>query len=102
MPAAHSIKALLQLRRNERSQVSPDRIRLLETIRQKGSITAAAKALGLSYKGAWDAVQAMNNVFERPLVIAQAGGRAGGAATVTSAGEAVMLAYRRLEADLSE
>ena len=45
----------------------------------------AARACGLSYKGAWDAVQALNNLFERPLVEAQTGGRQGGAAAVTAA-----------------
>ncbi|HEV2364417.1 MAG TPA: TOBE domain-containing protein [Caulobacteraceae bacterium] len=102
MTAAQNIKVLLQLRKSARLGLGADRIRLLEAIGQKGSITAAAKALGLSYKGAWDAVQAMNNLFERPLVVAQPGGKTGGAAQVTPAGKAVALAFRGLEADLSE
>ena len=81
--------------------MGPDRIRLLEVIIEKGSISAAAKAIGLSYKGAWDAVQAMNNLFERPLVLAQPGGKAGGAAQATDAGRAVVMAFRKVEAELS-
>jgi molybdate transport system regulatory protein len=94
-------KALLQLRKGASFKAGPDRIRLLESIRRTGSITAAAKAEGLSYKGAWDAVQALNNLFEKPLVAAQPGGRGGGEAKVTAAGEAVLVAYRTVENELS-
>jgi molybdate transport system regulatory protein len=102
MTAEHAMKALIQLRRGAGSHVGPDRIRLLEAIGEKGSIMAAAKAVGLSYKGAWDAVQAMNNLFERPLVAAQPGGKTGGAAEITAVGLAVILAYRKVEAELSQ
>jgi molybdate transport system regulatory protein len=102
MQTEHAIKALIQLRKGGRSGVGPDRIRLLEVIGERGSIAAAAKSVGLSYKGAWDAVQAMNNLFEHPLVTAQPGGKAGGAAAVTPVGQAVILAYRKVEAELTD
>jgi molybdate transport system regulatory protein len=101
MPSDPSIKALLQLRKGSDSRVGAERIRLLEVIGERGSISAAARELGLSYKGAWDAVQALNNLFERPLVSAQTGGKSGGAATITSAGRAVVLAFRKVEGELS-
>jgi len=97
-----SVKALIQLRKDGQSKVGPDRIRLLEIIDEKGSISAAAKVVGLSYKGAWDAVQAMNGLFDLPLVAAQPGGKAGGAAAITPVGQAVILAYRKVESDLAE
>jgi molybdate transport system regulatory protein len=97
MTRSPPIQAVLQLRKGPASRVGPDRIRLLTSIQAHGSITAAAKAVGLSYKGAWDAVQALNNLFERPLVAAQTGGRQGGAAQVTPAGEAVLAAYATVE-----
>lgn len=102
MKRQSAIKALLQLRKGSDSRIGADRIRLLETIGARGSISAAAKDLGLSYKGAWDAVQALNNLFERPLVTAQPGGRSGGAAAVTPAGQAVILAFHKVEAELSQ
>ncbi|HVM99091.1 MAG TPA: TOBE domain-containing protein [Caulobacteraceae bacterium] len=102
MQAEHAINAMIQLRKGGQSRVGPDRIRLLEVIGELGSISAAAKTVGLSYKGAWDAVQAMNNLFERPLVVAQPGGKLGGAASITPVGQAVVLAYRKVEADLSD
>jgi molybdate transport system regulatory protein len=101
MQTDDAIKALIQLRKGGRSGVGPDRIRLLEVIDKQGSISAAAKTLGLSYKGAWDAVQAMNNLFEQPLVAAQPGGKSGGAAQVTPVGQAVIVAYRKVETELA-
>lgn len=96
------IQALLQFRKGPASRVGPDRIRLLAAIRARGSISAAAKDVGLSYKGAWDAVQALNNLFEHPLVTAQTGGKAGGAAMVTAAGDAVLGAYAKVEEGLAQ
>ena len=101
MAAGTHLKALLQLRGGADARVGPERIRLLEAIARLGSISAAAKEAGLSYKGAWDAVQALNNLSGRPLVLAQPGGRAGGAAQVTPAGRALVAAFFRLEQELA-
>jgi molybdate transport system regulatory protein len=98
---AAPLRAVLQLAKGEAARVGEARVRLLEAIAEKGSISAAAKVVGLSYKGAWDAVQALNNLSDRPLVAAQPGGAAGGAATVTPAGTLLISAFRRIEAELS-
>jgi molybdate transport system regulatory protein len=91
----------LVLRGLQRGQVGADRIALLQAIAGAGSISGAAQAVGLSYKGAWDAVQALNNLFERPLVVAHPGGRQGGAAEVTEDGIALISAFRAMETDLA-
>jgi molybdate transport system regulatory protein len=96
------LHAALSLRRGDGSRVGPERIALLEALGQSGSIRAAAEQVGLSYRGAWDAVQALNNLFEAPLVVAQAGGKAGGAAELTPAGRAVLAAFHRVEGQLGE
>jgi molybdate transport system regulatory protein len=83
-------------------QVGAERIALLAAIERHGSISAAARSLGLSYKGAWDAVQALNNLFERPLVAAHPGGRSGGAARVTTEGRAVIAAFGLIERELAK
>ena len=76
------------------------RVALLEAIGERGSITAAAKQAGLSYKAAWDAVEAMNNLAERPLVTAAAGGAHGGGSQLTDEGQRAVRLYRLLESGL--
>ncbi len=75
------------------------RIRLLEAIDQHGSISQAAKAVPLSYKAAWDAVDAMNNLAEQPLVLRSTGGKHGGGTQLTDYGRKVIALYRALEAE---
>jgi len=96
-----SARAIVQLTRAS-GTAGPQRLALLAAIGRHGSISAAAKDVGVSYKGAWDAVQALNNLFEAPLVEAQPGGRAGGTARVTAAGETVLETYRAIEAELAQ
>ncbi|TCP43330.1 TOBE domain-containing protein [Rhodovulum marinum] len=96
-----TLQASLTLAREGRPRIGGARIRLLEAIAAEGSIAGAARAAGLSYKGAWDAVTAMNNLFARPLVDAAPGGRAGGGAQLTPAGRAVLDRFSRIEAGLA-
>ena len=96
------LRVVLQIDRGEAARVGEARIGLLEAIAARGSISAAAKDVGLSYKGAWDAVQALNNLSDRPLILAQPGGSGGGAARVTPAGEMLIAAFRRIEAELGQ
>lgn len=74
------------------------RIRLLEQIQATGSISAAARAMRMSYKAAWDAVDAMNNLAEQPLVLRQAGGAQGGGTSLTAHGLQVIEHYRQADA----
>lgn len=82
------------------ARVGLERVALLEAIDELGSISAAAKRLGMSYRSAWDAMQALNNLFDAPLVEAQPGGKAGGAAKVTARGKAVLGAFGRVQVEL--
>lgn len=74
-----------------------DHLELLERIDATGSITAASTAMGMSYKAAWEAVEAINNLSDQPLVERKIGGAKGGGTTLTSHGRRVVGAYRRLE-----
>lgn len=76
----------------------PGKARLLELIRDEGSISAAGRAMGMSYRRAWSLVEEMNAAFAAPLVVALRGGAKGGGAEVTEAGLSVLAAYRALEA----
>lgn len=94
------LSASLVLRRGSLARVGLERIALLEAVGALGSITAAARQLGLSYKGAWDAIQALNNLFDAPLISASAGGKSGGAAAITPRGHAVIGAFREVEREI--
>lgn len=102
MTQPSSLSAGLVLRRVGQSAVGAERIALLEALGEHGSIAGAAAAVGLSYKGAWDAVQALNNLFDRPLVASQAGGSRGGSAVLTDQGRAVISAFRAIEGELAQ
>ncbi|MBS1154762.1 MAG: modE [Proteobacteria bacterium] len=73
------------------------RIRLLEAIEHYGSISKAAKAVPISYKSAWDAVDAMNNLADQPLVIRATGGKNGGGTILTDYGRKIVALYRAME-----
>jgi len=73
------------------------RIRLLEAIVAHGSLNRAAKAVPLSYKAAWDALDTLNNLSETPLVIRTTGGRNGGGTKLTEHGLRIIALYRAME-----
>jgi len=73
------------------------RVDLLRAIDATGSITQAARALGISYKAAWDAVDAMNNIAGLALVERTAGGRGGGRTTLTEPGLRLIDRYGQIE-----
>ncbi|KMM78597.1 TOBE domain-containing protein [Pseudomonas deceptionensis] len=75
----------------------PQRIALLQHIAEQGSITAAAKSAGISYKAAWDAIDELNNLAQTPLVERSIGGKGGGGARLSLAGERVLRLYQRLQ-----
>lgn len=95
------IDAILALKGSGPSQVGRDRILLLEAVGTHGSITKAAQAVGLSYKAAWDAINAVNNLLPRPAVTAQTGGKHGGGAIVTEDGKALIASFHLLEERLA-
>lgn len=80
------------------AMLGPGKVLLLEHIRDLGSISAAGRAMGMSYKRAWSLVEEMNAMFRQPLVDSARGGAGGGGALVTQAGLAVVAAYRGFEA----
>ena len=99
-PAGPHLEASLTLGRRGKAIVPAARIGLLRDIGREGSISAAATRHGLSYRAAWDAVQALNNLFPRPLVEGKAGGARGGKARLTAHGQAVLRAYDALDSEM--
>ena len=77
--------------------LGPGKVALLEAVDRTGSITGAAREMGMSYRRAWKLVDAMNGDFKSPLVIKNAGGAGGGGARVTDAGFGALNRYRSME-----
>lgn len=82
-------------------EVSARRLALLAGVAETGSISGAARHVGMTYKAAWDAIEAMNNLAGQPLVQSQHGGKHGGGARLTLLGERILAAQRRLESALA-
>jgi molybdate transport system regulatory protein len=85
------------LKSGEETLGGASRIALLAAIADTGSITAAAKAVGISYKTAWESVDTMNNLAGEPLVRTASGGRGGGGTTLTPAAQRIIETYRVVE-----
>lgn len=77
--------------------IGPGKIRLLELINETGSISAAGRALEMSYRQAWLLVDELNRMFGDPVVTAQTGGGGGGGAVVTEGGNDIVRLYRDME-----
>ena len=78
--------------------IGPGKADLLEAIGEHGSISAAARQMGMSYRRAWLLVESTNSAFRRPLVETLTGGDGGGGARLTETGKEVLRRYRTMEA----
>lgn len=77
--------------------MGPGKAELIERIAATGSISAAAREMGMSYRRAWQLVEALNRAFREPVVSTAIGGTRGGGAAVTPFGRRVLAGYRRME-----
>lgn len=87
----------VRIRIGDEMVLGPGKVDLLEAIGRTGSISAAGRELGMSYRRAWLLVDALNHMFPEPLVTASPGGSHGGGAKLTDYGRGVAAAYRRIE-----
>ena len=81
----------------QQRQLGPGKIALLEAIGRTGSIAAAGREMGMSYRRAWLLIDAANKMFKRPLVVVSLGGQHGGGTQLTDFGRALIAAYQRIE-----
>ncbi len=88
----------LRIRLGGPDMIGPGKAELLDRIAATGSIAAAARDMGMSYKRAWMLVETLNAMFDAPLVEAARGGSGKGGAVLTARGQAVLEEYRRVEA----
>src|SRR4051794_4945769 len=82
--------------------VGPGKIALLKAVRETGSISAAARQLGMNYKRAWYLLDTLNQGFHQPVVEAAQGGRGGGGTRLTALGETLIASYTAIEAACAE
>ena len=97
MSARHDTRLRLRVVFGDDAMLGPGKADLLEHIREAGSIAAAGRRMGMSYKRAWTLVEEMNAAFRAPLVDSARGGAKGGGARLTETGQAVLAHYRKLE-----
>jgi molybdate transport system regulatory protein len=79
--------------------IGPGKVRLLELIDETGSISAAGRAMAMSYRRAWLLVEELNHLFREPVATTKLGGRAGGGATLTPFGRLLVRHYRDIETE---
>jgi molybdate transport system regulatory protein len=80
-------------------RLGPGKVRLMELIAEHGSISAAGRAMGMSYRRAWLLVDSLNAAFREPLVVSRTGGTRGGGAGLTKFGRSIVERYRAIEAE---
>ena len=87
----------LRINLDPSGRIGPGKVELLERIAAQGSISAGARAMGMSYKHAWELVEEMNRLFGKPVVAARKGGPRGGGTELTALGLAVVGRFRAIE-----
>ncbi len=92
------VKLKVQLLRNDEIAFGPGKADLLEAIEKTGSISAAAREMGMSYRRAWLLVDVMNRCFRKPLVETGRGGSERGGTSLTALGRSTLARYRSLQA----
>lgn len=101
-PTAKSLPQLsLRIDLDSEERIGPGKILLLENIREHGSISAAGRAMDMSYKRAWDLVDEINRICGHPTIAPQTGGKNGGGAVLTPFGAALIARFRKIERDAS-
>jgi molybdate transport system regulatory protein len=96
------LKIQARLMLDEEIAFGPGKADLLDAIQATGSISAAGKQLGMSYRRAWMLVDGMNRCFQQPLVLTVTGGNQGGGAQLTELGLDVLKRYRQLQNEINQ
>ena len=92
-----SVRPRFRIMTGDLIALGPGKVDLLESIGREGSISQAARERHLSYRRAWNMVDTMNQCFKEPLIVSITGGKGGGGAQLTAAGEKVIQLYRKME-----
>ncbi|MEK1895206.1 MAG: winged helix-turn-helix domain-containing protein [Rhizobium sp.] len=96
-PAADTLTPILRISFPHQDRLGRGKMELLEHIRDTGSISAAGRAMDMSYRRAWLLVSDMNRMFRDPVVESQRGGQKGGGAALTPFGDELLARFRKME-----
>ncbi len=96
--APHPPRLRIRIVFGETEMIGPGKAELLERIARTGSIAAAGREMGMSYKRAWELIGTLNSMFRAPVVTSTRGGPGGGGAVLTDMGQTVLTLYRGFEA----
>jgi molybdate transport system regulatory protein len=91
------LRVTLRVDFDPNNAIGPGKVALLEKMRDCGSLSQAARDLDMSYRRAWQLLDALNRSFREPLVPTAVGGSGGGGSTLTALGESIIAAYRSFE-----
>lgn len=97
-PPAPMARLRLRITVDEVIAIGPGKVDLLEAVQAQGSISGAARSLGMSYRRAWLLLSALNQSLKTPAFVTSQGGEQGGGAHLTATGEALIRHYRAFEA----
>ena len=101
MRTKDSTRISVRLRFSEHARIGPGKVALLEAVHRTGTIAAAGREMGMSYRRAWLLVDSMNAMFDEPVILASSGDTHVGESVLTELGHALVDAYRQVEADTS-
>jgi len=99
MPRVGPLHIRARLMCGEEFAMGPGKASLLEAIIREGSISAAGRALGMSYRRAWQLLDSLNHCFREPVAVCATGGRRGGGATLTGFGRQLVRVYREFDSE---
>lgn len=91
------VRFRMRIRSGDAVALGPGKVELLEAVREHGSISAAARSLGMSYRRAWLLIDELNRSLKAPATHSEQGGQSGGGCTLTAVGENIIRLYRDVE-----
>jgi len=98
---SENIRARFWITGKNSGYIGIGRIELLEKIDQLGSMSKAAKSMGMSYKKAWKLIEELNGIYDEPLIMKVTGGKSGGGSKLTEKGKMVIAEFKKIETRLT-
>jgi molybdate transport system regulatory protein len=93
------VRFRMRIRSGDTVAIGPGKVDLLEAVQEHGSISAAARSLGMSYRRAWLLIDELNRSLKSPATISEQGGQSGGGCALTPVGENIVRLYREVESE---